>query len=76
MAKEKTIHGIKGKEIIWERICLTDKTYLVTSDMQRKTYFLYELLEEEKLILANKGPTPVVAQEVLLSDRKCRSISK
>ncbi len=65
MTKGKTIQNIQKKEISWERIYLSGKTYLVTSNPQRETYFLYEVLENEKLILLNKGKTPVIAKEVL-----------
>lgn len=65
MTKGKTIQNIQKKEISWGRIYLSGKTYLVTSNPQRETYFLYEVLENEKLILLNKGKTPVIAKEVL-----------
>lgn len=72
----KPIQKIKPNEIIWEKIHVGNQTYLVTSDQQRNTYFLYEVQPDGCFLLINKGPTPVKAREIIYSDRKCKSISK
>ena len=55
---------------------MDSKTYLVTSDSQRTNYFLYEIQEDGQLIRLNQGATPVQARESILTDSKCKRISK
>lgn len=76
MPKGKAIKKLRPGEITWERIHMDSKTYLVTSDSQRTNYFLYEIQEDGQLIRLNQGATPVQARESILTDSKCKRISK